>query len=192
MGTDIHLVAEYYKDGRWHLSDVELPDYRNYRAFAVLADVRNGYAFAGFDTGDPVDPISYPRGLPDDLSQELQAILDNEEQDDELDWDKEEEDTFIWLGDHSFSWVTLKELLDYDLDAPVTLRGKVPPEVAFAWKENGEPPRITAAYSNDSTWVSMEWQQPIRQSAPLIQNLIDALLPLGDPAKVRIVFGFDS
>ena len=43
MGTDIHLAAEVFEDGRWHLAEVDLPDYRNYRAFAVLADVRNGY-----------------------------------------------------------------------------------------------------------------------------------------------------
>ena len=68
MGTDIHIVVEIYKDHGWHLTDIVPSQDRNYRAFAVLADVRNGYGFAGFSTGDAVIPISEPRGLPDDMS----------------------------------------------------------------------------------------------------------------------------
>jgi hypothetical protein len=95
MGTDIHLAAEVFTEGRWQLVETELPDYRNYTAFAILADVRNGYGFAGFDTGEPVIPISEPRDFPDDLSDELQALLDRVD------------GQSIYLGDDSFSWVTL-------------------------------------------------------------------------------------
>lgn len=86
MGTNIHLAAEVFKDGRWHLAEVDLPIYRNYRAFFVLADVRNGYTFAGMDSGDPVIPISYPRGFPKDMSLELRELLEGEDKED-------------WLGD---------------------------------------------------------------------------------------------
>jgi hypothetical protein len=190
MGTDIHLAAEYYKDGCWHLSNAELPDDRNYRAFAILANVRNGYTFAGFDTGDPVIPISDPRGLPDDMSKELRALLDSEEE--ELDWHFNEEQEQIWLGDHSFSWVTLQELMDYDLDQPVTLHGMVSPEAAQRWQKHAEPPIVVAGYSSQPDWVHLQWHRPLRESAPLIQSLITALVPLGDPPDVRLVFGFDN
>lgn len=200
MGTDIHLAAEYYQEGRWHLAHIELPCYRNYRAFAILADVRNGYTFAGFDTGDPVIPISYPRGLPDDMSEELRALLDNEDEEDDWQLDQEdltsildeEEQHHLWLGDHSFSWVTLQELLDYDLDQPVSLRGMVSPEAARLWHENREPPAVVAGYSSQPDWVHLEWTRPLRESASLISDLIDALTPLGDPPHVRLVFGFDN
>jgi len=198
MGTDIHLAAEIYKDGLWHLANVDLPDYRNYRAFAILADIRNGYTFAGMDSGDPVIPISYPRGFPEDISEELREMLYKEDEDEWLDDDMEdfplddEEPELIWLGDHSFSWVTLEELINYDLDAPVTLRGKVSPEAARRWKENREPPNTVVAFISNPDWVSMEWQRPLRESAPLITNLIEALHPLGEPHEVRLIFGFDN
>lgn len=176
MGTDIHAVAECYRDGRWHLVEADIPRDRNYRAFAVLADVRNGYSFAGIGTGDPVTPIDEPRGLPDDLSPELRAALEQKR----------------WLlGDHSISWVTLEELLAYDLDAPVTFRAYVPQEEAAHLRETGEPPRMTAAYSADPSWVRIEWRQPLREQAWLISALIEALRPLGTPSRVRLVFGFD-
>ena len=184
MGTDIHIVAEYFADGVWHLADVELPEYRNYWAFAVLADVRNGYGFAGFDRGEPITPISLPRGHPDDLSQELRAPPDPEEED----YSRER----IWLGNHSFSWLTLKELLEYDLDAPMTLRGMVSAEAAKKYRETGEPPRSSVGWTRQSGFERIEWQEPIRNHASLVVDLIDALIDLGDPENVRIVFGFDD
>ena len=199
MGTDIHLAAEVYKGGFWHLSDVDLPAYRNYRAFAILADVRNGYTFAGMDSGDPVVPISYPRGFPEDMSPELREMLEAE---DEGGWLGDEgmgdfsvdddEPEYIWLGDHSLSWVTLEEMINYDLDQPVTLRGRVSPEAARRWKENREPPNAVVAFTANPDWVSLEWQRPLRESASLVADLIEVLHPLGKPHEVRIIFGFDS
>jgi hypothetical protein len=160
---------------------------RNYRAFAVLANVRNGYGFGGFSTGEAIEPISEPRGLPDDMSPELRTKLEKEIEDNE---DAEQ----FRLGDQSFSWVTLKELLEYDLDAPVTVRGYVPRESAQRYRETGEIPRSYAA----STWThhegfeQIEWQVPIRESAWLIPELIEEIRGLGDPENVRLVFGFDS
>lgn len=177
MGTDIHPFAECCRDGAWHLVDAEIPRDRNYWAFAVLADVRNGYGFGGFGTGDPITPLDEPRGLPEDLSPELRTALEQRS----------------WLlGDHSISWVTLEELLAYDLDAPVTCRAYVPPEDAARLREGGAPPRVTAAYSADPAWVRMEWQEPLRRRAWLIPQLIGALSRLGKPPEVRLVFGFDG
>jgi hypothetical protein len=184
MGTDIHIAAEHFIDGKWHLAYVDLPEYRNYWAFAVLADVRNGYGFAGISKGDPVTPISLPRGLPDDLSQELRAPPDTD--------DEDYSSKRIWLGNHSFSWVTLKELLDYDLDAPMTLRGMVSPESARKYRETGEPPHSSVGWTSKPGFERLEWQEPIRDHASLIVDLIDSLGDLGDPEYVRIVFGFDD
>ncbi len=74
-------------DGDWH--PVEKYDGRNYYLFSVLADVRNSY----------VDPISYPKGIPDDASYGYKYMCD------------------VWEGDsHSHSYFTLKELLEVDWD----------------------------------------------------------------------------
>jgi len=105
MGTDIHCQVEYRIDGKWHWLYAELPEFirtevaqvnamkldRNYYLFEVLADVRGA--------GEIV-PISKPRGLPEDISPELKVAHKNN-----------------WLlGDHSYSWVTGRELADYDWD----------------------------------------------------------------------------
>jgi len=191
MGTDIHIVAEVFKDGRWHLADIQPSDDRNYRAFAILADVRNGYGFAGFDTGDPVTPISEPRGLPENMSPELRAKLERGNDDESIDENGDEEE-WCWLGEHSFSWVTLKELLEYDLDAPVTVRGYVSDEQAKRFRESGELPQAWAAWTPQPGYERIEWQTPLRDSAPLITTLIDEIKGLGEPEHVRLVFGFDS
>ena len=86
MGCDIHLFCEIKVDeGKWKglveatqeyqdedwLSFRNIgPNYdgRNYNLFSILANVRNGYGFAGCDTGDGFVPIDKPRGLPDDVS----------------------------------------------------------------------------------------------------------------------------
>jgi len=58
MGTDIWCRAEQRVDGEWHVIDGLAPfDWRSYRVFAFLADIRNSW---------PIPPIAPRRGLPDD------------------------------------------------------------------------------------------------------------------------------
>jgi hypothetical protein len=180
MGTDIHLVAEVFKNNQWHLAETDLPNYRNYVSFAILADVRNGYGFAGFDTGEPVVPISYPRDIPRDISIELMNLL------------ARTHGKYLYLGDHSFSWVTLEELLAYDLDQMRTCRGMVSAEEAIRCQQTGSPPRHPVGWHASPDWVKISWEEPLRDQAPLILDLIEALLPLGKPGNVRLVFGFDN
>ena len=91
-------------------------DGRNYDLFAVLGNVQNGYGFAGVKTGSGLNYISDSRGLPDDMSAELKSLAEHEEDDND---DGSTYDRFKgeygsgWLGYHSFSYVTLKELLDF-------------------------------------------------------------------------------
>lgn len=170
MGTDIHLAVERRdRDGRWHLvpnpvrpcpgylhdksSDPRGKCYwchgtgtrteaffvdRNYDVFAILADVRNGFGFAGCITGTGFTAISKPRGLPDDMSEELQRLS--------TETDKEG-CTTVWLGDHSFSTLTVEEILGGnphpDTDHYWLLRtrhqGVVGPAEYLKWKKDGRP-----------------------------------------------------
>ena len=123
MGCDIHLAVEVRRDGKWERalptggardpsfvelavekgdgwyakrSAVEFYHNRNYYVFAVLADVRNYEDFR---------PISQPRGLPEDVSDAVRHLANDTDDDGD-----------IWLGDHSFSWLTLTELQAYPWD----------------------------------------------------------------------------
>lgn len=77
---------------------------RDYTVFAVLANVRNGSGFAGVRTHAPIEPISLPRGLPDDMCEEARAYFEH-------------------AGYHDDSWVMLEEVLRYNWDQPVHRTG---------------------------------------------------------------------
>jgi hypothetical protein len=69
MGTDIHSIAQVQVDGKWRTVAVGIGgDPRSYNMFAMLADVRNGYGFAGIKTSDSFPVIHERRGLPSDLA----------------------------------------------------------------------------------------------------------------------------
>lgn len=111
MGTDIYGVFEKKnkETGLWdEVANLDFEVGRNYLLFSVLADVRNGVGFAGCDTGNPITPIAYPKGLPTDSVVDQNGLLDDL---------------------YSTSWLTLNELLDYDWDQKIVQRGSV----EFRW-----------------------------------------------------------
>lgn len=166
MGTDIHIVAEVYNktEGKWHLSEAVMPSDRNYWAFAIMADVRNGYGFAGVSIGGRLTPIDNPRGLPSDISEEAKEV---------------------YLGDHSRSYLTLYELMDYDMSKDMIQRGVVSHEQAKKYKEKGIQPEIWSAFcSNMEGLEHLEWGIPMKEAAWLLPLIIEALKPLGNPREM--------
>lgn len=106
MGCDIHMIVQKRDDaGKWieidgnFAGDYEAStvpfDWRSYGLFAFLAGVRNYAA---------ITPISEPRGLPADFV------------DPDLDPRGWLEDDYRDVGDHSRTWLSVQELLDYDYD----------------------------------------------------------------------------
>lgn len=92
MGTDIEIHLEEKVIDKWELvqqSDPEnrLFDWRSYGMFAFFCGIRN---YSG------IQPISKPRGIPQDISPELKKILD-----DDYDY-------------HSASWLSIKELKEFN------------------------------------------------------------------------------
>ena len=89
MGCDIHLYFEKKnKEGTWEKIEIDdrlLPDDRDYELFAFLADVRNGKQLES--------PFAN-RGLPTDRS-----------------ISGDDHDETLWLGDHSFTYAYLDEIL---------------------------------------------------------------------------------
>ena len=188
MSCDIHAYVEVRREGKWeyipiesdwqknwrkrYLEDedggiAELDIGRNYDLFAILAGVRNGRGFAGCDTGDGFNPISKPKGLPEDVSPEVAR--------------KSEE----WGVDgHSHSWHTLADLLAYDLTQRTRLRGWVTGPVCEAWRrygrDRGESPKSWCGGVSYKTFPEF-WSE-----------IIPELLRLGRPEDVRLVLWFDN
>jgi hypothetical protein len=131
MGTGIHVYVEvrYYRfddlnweKGVWTSVDkwtqnpyyylypenkepewqVDIEDSRfcekNYFLFSILANVRNL---------EGIVPLSMPRGIPENVSGEIKRVSDSEGTD-----------------AHSHSWLTLKELLNFNWNQVFTFDGK--------------------------------------------------------------------
>ena len=235
MGCDIHLYVERKKviDDEWASVDEWGPDEdypecltvdwrnhfyrdRNYRLFAILADVRNGYGFAGCDTGERLIPIAEPRGLPEDVSDLVRAESD-----------------YLGGDGHSHSWLTLAELLTYDWTQTATLRGWINGPACADWMrwrdEEPGPKTYSGGVSGQriqhvpiaelearvqAIWTSggkfAEWEQRIREELEHVyaqaewkqsyasccrkwwSETMPRLLHVGEPERVRIVFWFDN
>ena len=94
MGCDIHIYAERFTLSGWVLVNCDCIgdlESRSYGTFGFLAGVRN-YS--------DVPCIAEPRGLPDDVSLEVEKDYDD------------------WRDDaHSASWLGIGELATFDYDA---------------------------------------------------------------------------
>lgn len=241
MGCDIHLYVEKRVGGNWVPADKWVPDEkseekdplmalmvpyndhyysgRNYDLFAILADVRNGRGFAGIDTGEGFNPISDPKGLPIDVTTEVQLELDR------------------WGEDaHSVNFYTVKDLLEFDWTQVTKLRGVVSAVEFYHWnrwkRDEGESPEgycgavggANVLYlpvsemerqiqdlekqhpktsiqemekiikeKMENCFVKIEWEQPYYKTCRRFwSDTIPRLLRLGKPEDVRIVMWFDN
>lgn len=230
MGCDIHLYVEKKVDGKWQIQgkfeDADDEGYRefsgpsfynerNYNLFAVLADVRNGRGFAGITTGKGFNPISEPRGVPDDASEDYFCMVEQ------------------WGCDgHSHSHHTLRQLLEYDWTQTSKIEGwlsmaefeewsrwyrqhnkgpksyyagisgthvkHISTKEAEALFENVPwPERKSVVEKHANTYVHASWELPYHKCAQHFWfETIPKLLALAESAEhvddVRIVFFFDN
>lgn len=203
MGCDIELYVELRRGDVWRQatpsellnagfedgpegSDPEIYEGRNYRLFAMLADVRNDYGIV---------PIDSPRGIPSGAS-----ISPSE-------WD---------CDAHSLSWFTTRELLDYDWTQVIIRRALVDAREYGEWDGESPPSSCHSSASgrsvvvmdrqeydgivergevnpNSSYHVRIEWTITYEKMAPVFHDFVlPRLASLGDPDDVRIVFWFDN
>jgi hypothetical protein len=139
MGCDEHFFLEVKTDGKWrpyhnkvrneywkpgdeYEREWELPQFeqftggRNYNAYAIIADVRNGMSVLG--GGRAFIPIAEAKGLPNDVSSEVREESDR--------WDSD---------GHSHTWLTLAELLAYPWYRYSTIYGDIGIREYAAWSE---------------------------------------------------------
>lgn len=165
MGCDIHAMME--KKGRYgYWKNAGDPDIgRDYEMFAVLAGVRND---------NDIEPISPPKGLPDDASGAFEGWF------------------AAWGSDaHSASYLTLKELKEANLDQEFDDESLI-----LAKDKDGKIIETCAATSGKylgkvghrklfELWGRKRWDE-----------LLDKLESLKDPEHtdedVRVVFFFDN
>jgi hypothetical protein len=172
MGCDIYSFAEVKINNNWEKVDnhFSLDSYekkyynkeksgnpfcwRSYSMFAFLAGVRNY---------DRCEPISEPRGLPEDLSDEVRQYYEDLE-----------------CYAHSASYLTAKELLEFDYDKTFWNRRVTKKEGncinGAALAEEGEGKVLTYRQNLDG-WFFIH---------------LEELKTLGEPEDVRVVFWFDN
>ena len=224
MGTDINFYTERRNaDGTWsyvppprkateweqmHHPVLDWDLDRSYSLFAILANVRNGYGFAGVVTGEGFNPISMPRGLPADLSPELRADFD----------------TYL---EHTPSWLLVSEILGFDWSQTSIHYGVVTPAVYVKWKAKGggqpegwsggvfgqgvsvvtnerldalllKQPEIATQTDHrprdgQSYYTQVAWKKSYLESTRgFHEDILPKLQELGPPDQGRCVFYFDS
>lgn len=143
MGCDIHVVAEARTDGVWTAVTepifpgdqfdvmhgrplvVEPFGWRSYSMFTLFAGVR--------DRGEGIRPISEPRGLPADATEESRNALGHE-----FDYDM-----------HSRSWLAVADLLGVDQDVSGFL-GDIYDEHLAVLQALGKPDDVRIVFAFDN------------------------------------------
>lgn len=207
MGCDIHVYTEYKKnlpikdsqeiEDKWvsgdyfklnpfkdiwdeeeELDKIHLYKGRNYGLFATLAGVR--------DYTETITPVSEPKGMPEDC----------------CDYVKRENKS--WSGDgHTHSWLTLKEIRDYQSTCPSLPRtGLISPEDIAALDNEGIHPESWCQGTNQAGWERREWVEKNETLVPLIDAMQKRAKELmqyewqeydfGNDENIRIVFWFDN
>jgi len=161
MGCDIHAMIEKKNKLNWWINAGKPEIDRNYQIFSVLTNVRNY---------DEIPFISNPRGIPEDCCDEFEA------------WSKQ------WDSDgHSHSYVTLREMQDFDTEQKFQDRRLITGKDA-----DGRITSVCRATTGEhfgevgentvfGLWGSEAWD-----------SLIAQLEKIGPPDAVRLVFFFDS
>lgn len=213
MGTDIHGVFQRLDKatGQWHDVASNYEQDRHYQLFAVLADVRNGYGFAGVPTGEVVTPIAERRGLPADFTMDgeshpittLEYMAPRRRE-----YHRDDEALEVWMGDHSHSWLTGYEMLDWAKSAREVVKiGILNRAVYEAWDGTSEPPSYCGRIRGDDvvlindnavekeqtpawTHIRCTWKSDLRAELAYFFDEVARLV--SEHGEVRFVFGFDS
>lgn len=163
MGIDMHASVEVRRDGKWQYVEIDdLFEYDDSRIYQWLGRV---------DGRHKVEPTYEPKGLPDDMSDEVYGFAFGSLK--RMPFDKASGEA-IWLGHEHFgyTWLSLEELLAVDYNQTVCDRH---PQTTW---ENGVPTTIE------------EESLSLGEFLGEMLAVIEKLKALGDPKDVRLVVWF--
>jgi hypothetical protein len=195
---------------------------RNYDLFAMLADVRNGTGFAGVDTGDGFEILAEPRGLPADTSIHDTPYDEEKEEPeidyDHPDYVNLGDHSFSHCTlaealyyDYTRTTKHRGVVNPAEYMAFREAGSKLPPK-SYSGAVMGPGVKtvstsemdhliqkgvVQTIYSEDEAsdryYTQVEWEETYRECAGEDWfRFLDACKTLGDPTKIRFVFGFDS
>ena len=138
------------------------------------------------DYTNSIVPVSEPKGVPEDCS--LYVKKANE------DWDSD---------GHSHSWLTLKEIRDYQSASPTLPRtGLLSPADLSEFDKNGTLPESWCQGTNQEGYERRNWVEENKTLVPLIDAMQQRAKELlqyywqeyntTNDEKIRIVFWFDN
>lgn len=204
MGTDVHAIWQAKRNSRWEDIESQWDQHRHYLLFSWLANVRNGFGFAGVPTYDPVVPVALPRGLPEDFEMvdDCHPIKELAHMGDRAEYWSPGDPMEFWMGDHSHSWLTADEILAAKRPGTVQRTGIVDIQWFRAWDGKTPPSDWCGGISGrdvnlatspakvtpTTTHVSIEWDAP--DGLEYFVEEVQRLKTLH--GEVRVVFGFDS
>lgn len=185
-----HFARTYVEPGK---SREQWFEDRNYFVFAVLAGVRNGRGFAGAYTHEPIEPISEPRGLPDDMDPNSLSYLSGEHS---QTWVALEEITRWPWGEETEcgGWVSLKEL-------EVALANDGQPESWCGGIDGGRIRKVAATEAirmveageeDPNVYTFIRWKTKNRDRAGAFLDQMKELATLYGEHPIRLVMDFDS
>lgn len=219
MGCDIHDIVQVQNEsGEWETVINDFLGGQYYGLFAVIGDVRNYY---------DIPPIASYRGIPADIENQIAQTEKELIASDAISawhsYDKAQEIVLgdAAYGDHSHSWVTLRELLDYDWEKKVEVNTVIKYDPDYLEWDKINYPNVWSSSSIAGTeqwgkdkgkrietidmrsipevlnpdlsyYIRIYYMSSVRDLA-WVDEAMDKLKSLSDdPEKVRWVFSFDS
>lgn len=203
MATDIHGFFQKYEPNLNLWVDIasEYDEKRDYYLFSILANIRNSNDFSYIDL---------PRGLPkeiylneENLYKTHSLSLWNSRIQNETSYP--EDNYEIWLGDHSYSWLSDHEMIEWNSSAKISrLDGLIFYSEYSKWNKKSDPNFDYSQYKPSTTIVTEEeylkgkigdcvevnWQQDIREYLAYFFDEVIRLKKLH--GKIRFIFGFDN
>lgn len=193
MGCDIHIWVETKKSGKWNkfrdehftMDEYDQKYYKkekghkpfNWRSYSMFA------FFAGVRNYDHCEPLSEPRGFPDDSEHLNEWVEDGYSfsGDNLVQRKKMLEDNYDW---HSKSYLTLKELWEFDYDKTFWNRRVT--------KQTGPNSWTGAGLAEEGEGEIISYRDNLGESYFTHLNELKELSESPDLDDVRIVFFFDN
>ena len=200
MGTDINLYAEVCRHGKWEpipqpkatswskrkVVPVEVTEIgRPYKLFAALAGIcQDNLRLTMYAV---IEPISEPRGFPENMSDFYKKHF--------------AESAIGCCFEHS--WLLVQEIIDYDWDGQYVKQwAYVKNQYARLFHGDSAFPIdfpqgeslyfVLPNWKQESGTTEVSWVTSYREYVGCSEEFIKALLQLGNPNEVRIVFWFEG